>query len=465
MDQLTISFGVLNAFPDPADIQFAGEWYFLNHVSSPLLAFDHDKGVFAPLLAESWSINSSTYRLVLSPEARFSDGTKITSNDIAATIKLQLVRKTASHFPLWKTIKGGDRLTSVQDDCPGIRIVDDRTVDVELVDRSESFFLFLSSPESGIWSADDIGAGSKWNGRPKRYSGAYKVDGEDKDGSYILAANSYSPIQKAYPSSPARILVKKIGRSAMEDGVVDGSVDLFIGDFIPHNKYEWDKVSNVKTHNTTPSTIIYFYSLTKNPEKAIGQDLLQTLWKKVDQEDLFTANTFLPFSPKNSLPAEDFLPALPTKSKPKLKILTFDQYFTDPFLADLKNRAAEAGIDLEFDRAPMSVVGAEYDKPSGMWDYLLASYVASERYPAVQLRFIAGPYLADADMRDADRPDHNEARSTALRAVQKKLLTDQRVVPVYFVRTHIVYRDKLDLGNQPTTDAEIHLWKVTEPSK
>lgn len=97
------------------------------------------------------------------------------------------------------------------------------------------------------------------------------------------------------------------------------------------------------------------------------------------------------------------------------------------------------------------------------YDFALSTYVASERYPAVQLRYLlngrAPPIGTEMDL--IDSPETSEERMKKLTHFQKKLLEQQLVVPLFFVKTHIVYQTHLLIGKQPVTDADIHLWKVT----
>ena len=463
MEQLTTSFGGVYEIPDPADIQFTAQWYFLNHISSPLISFDHDKGVFEPLLAESWEINGTTYRLRLRKDARFSDGSPITASDVSATIKRQLALKSATHFPLWKMIVGADSVSIPSSQCSGMNVVDDHTLDVELKERSESFFLFLSSPESGIWSVNDIGIGLDWK-TPTRFSGPYKILSRSPEG-FMLGANDFSPLQRAYPNGPKTINLKAIKRVEIEAAAASGQIETYLTDYIPKANVDWEKAKGFKIHSMTPSSITMLYSLSPGPVKKVGQNLIESLWKLADGKNTFKAETFLPFSPQNSLKKEDYLPALPQESKTSLRLVTYNTYFQESFLEELKRQAKSVGVEVSIDRISPTEMVAEQNKPSGKWDFELIQYAASERYPAVQIRYMALTHLNDDDLKDADRPEHSAERTIALQALQVRLLKEQRVIPLFFVRTNIIYQDHLDPGNQPTTDCEIQLWKFKEAAK
>ena len=105
---------------------------------------------------------------------------------------------------------------------------------------------------------------------------------------------------------------------------------------------------------------------------------------------------------------------------------------------------------------------SEEDADRG-FDFAISTYVASERYPAVQLRFLLNgrkpPEGIDSDL--IDLPETNSERLAKIAHFQKTLLKTQMVIPLFFVRTHIVFQNNLNPGSQPVTDADIQLWKVT----
>ncbi len=86
--QETLRIGV-EAGPTSLDPHFASlitNIAFARHVFQPLVEQDHQQ-VLRPAIATSWRIvNDTTWELTLDPNARFSDGTPVTLEDIAFTI-------------------------------------------------------------------------------------------------------------------------------------------------------------------------------------------------------------------------------------------------------------------------------------------------------------------------------------------------------------------------------------------
>ncbi len=87
VEVLRASFRQIEKLPDPTNINTAGKWYFLNHISSPLIEYNHKNASFLPLIAKNWDIVGSKYTFRLDPGAKFSDGSPIRARDVVASLK------------------------------------------------------------------------------------------------------------------------------------------------------------------------------------------------------------------------------------------------------------------------------------------------------------------------------------------------------------------------------------------
>lgn len=464
MDVVRTSFRKIEQFPDPTEINTSGKWYLLNHISSPLIEYSHKTSSFKPMIASSWEINNAdaTYTFHINPTAKFSDGSKIKASDVGQSIKRILVKKKSTHFPLWNHVLGCDHLEKMDQNCDGLSWNDDQNlVTIKLKGKSDSFFLQISSPESGIWAAKDIDPDC--NLVPTKYSGPYALESlkVDTNKEFTLTRNANSILQYEFPDSPKKIVIRSMERSEIEKAIVDGSADIFIGDFIPYNDFDWETMK-VGVHLTTPSSIIYFFGLNSNNK--IGQDLLDSL-AEVPEKRLVRAGTFLPFAPEVALNQADFAEALPKLSSKKITVAAPGFYFKDQTLEFIKSAANKIGVDIEIIKIErpeyFDLVTSKEDFKS-KYDFLLGSYVASERYPAVQLRFLSGSRTSPVNLSDVEQPDQDPVKIKRLKDYQKWLLKSQTVVPIYFMRSHIVSSPKIDVGDQPTTDADIQLWRITK---
>lgn len=462
IEVLRTSFREIDQMPDPAEINTAGKWYLMNHLSSPLIEYDHKNSSFKPLIAKSWEIDGARYVFHIDPAAKFSDGSSIQAEDVAKSLQRILAKKKSTHFPLWKHVRGCEKLTDLNSSCDGLTWDNDkRTVEVTLVGKSDSFLLQISSPEAGIWSAKDLDP-TTLNLKPQRFSGPYALRNleVDSERNLVLDRNSYSPIQAEFPSSPKKILVKSMSRAELEKGIAEGTIDVFIGDYIPFNAYRWDDM-NLSVHYTTPSSIIYFFGM--NSDKRIGRDLLNKL-AGIPDKRISSASTFLPFAPQVALTEQEVKEAVPEKSARHLKVAVPGFYLRDETISFMVSAAREIGIQLEITKIGKNEIMQllrTKDDYRGEYDFLIGNYVASERYPAVQLRYLTRARTSPVDLGDVEQPDQDPKKISRLKEYQKWLLKSQTVVPIYFLRTHIVAAPNINLGDQPTTDADLQLWRLT----
>jgi ABC-type transport system substrate-binding protein len=273
--ELRIRIAGATNIPDPARINSAGDWYYLDHISSGLAFYDNDKKIFQPLFAESWEYApDGSHRFRLASGARFNDGTPITVKDVLWTLKRQIILNTSTHFKLSEYVTGCDRIRSLDDECLGLTAASDREIVIKLKIHTESFFLQLASPETGIWSAADMDPKTLAL-RPTRFSGPYAVESVNDDAA-VLKRNEYSPISTRFPNSPRRIRIKKIALSEVDNALIKGDVDLVVRQHKALPEVDL-RQHGLQIRSTTASGIIYLSGLTggSSTRPAIGQDFIQ----------------------------------------------------------------------------------------------------------------------------------------------------------------------------------------------
>lgn len=449
--------------PDPTDIQSTGDWYFLDHISGGLASYDADKKKFGPLYAESWSTSADgTHRFQLREGIRFHDGTPITVKDVLWSLKRHLIRRTSTHFPLWEYIVGCDGLKELTDECEGLQARSETEIEIRLKTQNESFFLQLASPETGIWSAADMDPRTL-KLQPTKFSGPYFFAGNDEE-SALLKRNENSPLSQKFPDAPRRIRLLKIAAADLNQALVERKIDLTIRPYSPFGEPDWSQ-SGVKTQATTASNIFYLFGLGTGDRPAIGRDLIETLWRINQDAQLSPSESFLPFAKNYGLSKDEFLASLPEKSAPRLRIFCPDGFFASGFLDQIKKAGEIAGIQVEFFFAPAMEWFKAFNDPSAKekYDYVLSLYAASERYPAVQLRYMTKKLVTPPiDLKLTESPDLDIDRASILRDYQKWLLQSRQATPLYFGNTLFLHQENIDLGNQSESDAEIELWRVRE---
>lgn len=466
IEELKFPFFGIDKIPDPNSVNTAAQWYFLDHITSSLVRFNHEKGVYQPLIAESWEIEETSYTFHISKDAKFSDGSSIRSIDIAKSVMRLINKRTVTHFPLWEYIEGCNENLESKEICSGIQIIDDRVIRFKLTSRKESFFLALSSPEVGIWSEKDIDEGVLDNGmKATKFSGPYIVsDVNDKE--IRLKKNQWSLITKKYEKAP-NFIVSPIFREfdEMHQAMVDKRIDLFYGEYMPFSKFNWEE-HPVNIHYTTPSTLFYLLKNKKQASKEkIGRDLLLKLWEKIDDPQLIPADTFLPPGSLGVLDRKTILDNLPeTSSSDKINVASIGTYFKPGFHDTLSKVSKEAGVDLNIDSlSKMDFVNQLYGlNETENWDYNLSVYVASERYPAVQLYFMLyGKEAPTENLFHIDDINADADRRPLVHEFERLMVKNHYVIPLFFVRSHIVSHKHIDIGRQSETDSVIHLWEVS----
>lgn len=460
INELKVRITGKTQIPDPAHIESTGDWYYLDHISSGLSFFDSNKKEFQPLLAESW-INGpdGTHRFRLRTDIHFHDGTPITAKDVLWTFKRQLLRRTSTHFPLWEYVVGCEGLRTLEDDCAGLS-VSGQDIVIRLKHQTESFFLQVASPETGIWSADDMNP-TTFELRPTKFSGAYSVASFDEN-SALLKRNEYSPISKQFSNSPRAIRVKRVPLAKIDDALKNREIDLAIRLHNALGEQDWKK-SGIETRSTTPSGIVHFFGLNSKTRPSIGRDFVEAAWSLNQDPVLTPAKSFLPFETNYGLKDGELLASLPATTARKIRVFCPEGYFTQAFLDQLQRVAHSVGSEIEYHFAPSPDWFKAFEDPKSgeKYDYMLTIYAASERYPAVQLRYVTGSFAKPPlDLKKAESPDLTQEQVELLRDYEKWLLSVQQTVPLYFTVTTFLHQKNIDIGDQPQSDAEIELWRV-----
>ncbi len=464
MEQLRVVFPNIKKIPDPSSLISTYAWYTLAHVSSSMVHFDHASGRFEPLLASSWTIDGNAYRFEIHRDARFNDGTPITAIDVAASIKRQAVKKTSTHFQVWEHLVDGINISTMSSPCPGIQIEGERVITFILKHRSESFFQSMASPEGGIWSASDISDDGTLT--PTRYSGPYYVAHDESHSTaeehLVLKKNPHSILLKKYPAAPKVITIDPTPISHVASLFASQKADVFIEPELPFTSEDYNSLPT-RLRYSDFNTIIYLYRIGTSVAN-IGQSYLEALWKQLNSPSMVPADSFLPFGSLGMLDRNSFLNALPKNSSKTINIATPDGYFRESFLELLRTTAIAQKIDLKIYSLPVgewaSLFGPQ-PLQNGRYDFALSPYVASERFPSIQINFLLEGRPLPFEPQHFDAPTSSEERKQELARIQTWMLSSQTILPLVFVRNRIVSASNVNLGDQPITDAELQLWRIT----
>jgi oligopeptide transport system substrate-binding protein len=182
---------------DPAVARDVNSAFMTRQVFRGLTRFDENLEP-VPELAQRIEITPDglTYRIQLRDDARFADGSPITAQDVAFSLTRALSPQTAADAgaalagPSYLgDIVGADAVIQGEArDLAGLRVIDDRTIEIDLAAPRATFLMKLASAPAAIVDPDDVARGGEW-WRDPNASGPYVVDVWNPEDELQLAAN------------------------------------------------------------------------------------------------------------------------------------------------------------------------------------------------------------------------------------------------------------------------------------
>lgn len=211
---------------DPSQVRVIAEYHLIHNLTAQLIGFEKN-GQYAPRLAEKVELSDDrkTVRIVLS-QRTFSNGDPITSKDLEATLK-RLLLKGSPHTTPREFIRGAASVRTMSDDCPGIRLIDAKTLVVELTHPVKDLLYYLQLGDYGILHRSQYEAGrdltpDDW----KVTSGPYRIEIDPKGERYLQWNDSYGPKErqiqklKAVTSHDPKSLVAALNRRDIQIGTI-----------------------------------------------------------------------------------------------------------------------------------------------------------------------------------------------------------------------------------------------------
>ncbi|MBR2520859.1 MAG: ABC transporter substrate-binding protein [Oscillospiraceae bacterium] len=147
-------------------------------------------------LAQYWTVSDDglTYRFTLRGDAFFSDGTPVKSSDVAFTFTRMLALPDSGQTDFADLICGAEAvMAGTTDVLDGIRIIDDRTLEIVLSEPYSGYIYQLATPSCSILSEKCVTESGDSFGRTAETtvgSGPYRVT-EFTDSRIILEQNPY----------------------------------------------------------------------------------------------------------------------------------------------------------------------------------------------------------------------------------------------------------------------------------
>jgi len=239
----TLNFAVSYPFDfnyDPVERNYIYLQFLFRSIYSTLFTLDSQLRVH-PLLLEHYEQKGKTVIFQIKKDARFSDGSPITSADVIRSIEAGM-RHSSCPNPVYKAIDGGEEFfLGKSRHCIGIKDHDSQTVEICLKDENVDFAYYFTA---GIMSVLPQHRNRDRNPRDMNFSGAFRVvdfQKKEKESIVILESNPYFIGKK---SKIGTIIVHFYHELADFEKVIrKGEPDLFLYNYhikLPRSGYKYN---------------------------------------------------------------------------------------------------------------------------------------------------------------------------------------------------------------------------------
>ena len=184
---------------DPAVARDVNSAFMTRQVFRGLTRFDENLEP-VPELAQRIEISPDglNYRFQLRDNARFADGSPITAQDVVFSLTRALSPQTAADAGaalagpsyLGDIVGADEVIRGEASELAGLRVVDDRTVEIDLKAPRATFLMKLASAPAAIVDPDDVARGGEW-WRDPNASGPYVVDVWAPEDELQLSSNKF----------------------------------------------------------------------------------------------------------------------------------------------------------------------------------------------------------------------------------------------------------------------------------
>ena len=168
---------------------------FVNEIFGGLVTIEPFNFSVVPDLAESWEVSEdgTVYTFYLHPEAKFHDGKPVTAQDVKWS--LERVTNPEVQSPVADTYLNDivgveEKLNSQATDIGGVRVIDDRTVEIT-IDAPKAYFLAkLTYPTAFVLDRSNVEGNDDWIRSPNG-TGPFKLAEYTVGETIRLARNEY----------------------------------------------------------------------------------------------------------------------------------------------------------------------------------------------------------------------------------------------------------------------------------
>lgn len=154
---LTIQIAQFPHFLDPARISTYEEKLICGALYETLLSYNPADGSVQGVLAEKWEVDQSgkVYTFILRKGWRFHHGEEVTAQDVKFSWERLLDPEISSYGYLLQNVQGAKEYTEGKcSDVKGLRVINERTLQVKLLETDYTFPALVSSPVLAVVSRD-----------------------------------------------------------------------------------------------------------------------------------------------------------------------------------------------------------------------------------------------------------------------------------------------------------------------
>lgn len=463
-----LHFAVSNVFDgnyDPVERNQINLSCMFNAIYSPLFRLDSRIQPY-PFLVESYERNGKMVIFHIRDDARFSDGSSITSADVIASLEAGMVNPTYAN-PVYKLIEGGETLFQGKTKhCTGLIIRSPKTFEIHFLQENVEFSHYFATVLMSILPKNRQSS--------LRFTGPYQVVNQE-----ILEKKTIITLQRNpwYIGKKAKIDTIYFHfypqHADFEKAILQGEPDLFLynrGFQMPYSRYKYN-------YYKTPSFGGLYFKLNaasgpfKDKQLRIFfRDFILSQNFAKTQDWLLTspANKVLPYSLMgyfvfNPIKPGDYKALMPSKPV-TVKTINYKGGFRNNFLPLLQEKLAPYNVNLVLEWGELTHIQErekkrDLDLTSIFYvvDIPLSSYFYENLFtPGHELNLFGYEVPAAIKLLDDYRKESNELKKLRILSQLEEIAQDECIlVPLVNPLSLLGYKDHV---SQVSIDKFLHVY-------
>jgi ABC-type transport system substrate-binding protein len=467
--KVLIHHGIGSETIDPSNLSLSDQYIVADNILIKLLEINKNND-YQPLLAKQIKVseNKLNYEFTIK-EAKFSDGSRITTNDIVKSLS-RVIIKGSSHVPLKEIISGAEKIKSINDQIDGLKILDESRFLIKLNKPIKELYYYLSMADLGILHSSQYNLDTISNDKWEITSGAYRlIDNKLFRNDRYLDYNEQAPptiefINPPETGTPKDYIGYDLGTSSF---IAKDSGDTIT----PPESYKYT--------NSNYDTLCYLV-LNTNSDKFKDLDSRQYINRSIIEKiqtpegNLFfkkAVQFFLPdsfafqkkFSPESAL-SNSLKASQATKSGFRILATKGTKKYTYKGLKEALSNATGINVELDFvddiSKYRERKVKRDFDAylvPTSM-SYGVVSESLNILYKS-PIRFANNPSGKISKLID-EFQSSQEAKEEIIEQITFEMTRESEIIPLFYVSSPYFYNsEKISIENMNTNES-LKFWKL-----